>query len=166
MKIIVRDLCANDKSIIFKWISNPKLRKMIGTRGIPSEESHNKWFLNKLLDTENITKIIVCENVPVGLLGTNQIDRFHKNADIYIYIGEEKYKRLGIAFYSIALLKEFLFYELGLHKICARVFSYNEPSLRLFKKCGFTVEGILREHIFVDHQYWNVVLLACLHCED
>lgn len=47
---------------------------------------------------------------------------------------------------------QYLAEKYNLHKITARIFSFNLPSIRLFEKCGFQLEGIQKEHIFQDEE--------------
>lgn len=146
--VILRPLCLTDKELIFNWISDTELRKMTGTRGIPNIQSHNAWFENKLLDQNNELLIIESNNKPVGIIGTNVIDRLNFNAEMYLYIGEKNEKGKGIATIAVNNFVQYLVEKYDLHKITARIFSFNLPSIRLFEKCGFQLEGIQKEHIY------------------
>lgn len=145
--VTFRDLRLSDADLIFKWISNEKLRRMTGTRGIPSVESHQKWFDKKINDKSNITHIIQFEETPIGLIGTNSIDTLNGNCEIYLYIGSDRYKGKKLGYYSLVKFRYELLNERKLHKIVARIFSFNEPSIKLFEKCGFVLEGIQKEQV-------------------
>ena len=147
-EVSIRNLCLEDENMIFQWISNSELRKMIGTRGIPTIESHNKWFQSKLYDCSNETYVILIENVPVGIVGTNIIDVVNRNAEMYIYIGNKEYRGKGVSKIAVDLFISYLVEKYRLHKINARIFSFNMPSLKLFEKCGFELEGIQKEQIY------------------
>lgn len=147
-KVNFRELRLEDKKKIFEWISDSGLRKMTGTRGIPTSQGHDIWFQNKLDDNTNELFIIENDGKSVGIIGTNAIDQLNRNAEIYLYIGERQQKGKGIATESVKIFVHFLTEKYMLHKVIARVFSYNQPSIGLFEKCGFVLEGRLKEQIY------------------
>ena len=54
---------------------------------------------------------------------------------------------------------------LNLQRLELTVFTDNEPALRLYKKCGFEIEGTLRRHSFRAGQYFDVYYMARLKPE-
>ncbi|OYX17264.1 MAG: hypothetical protein B7Z09_06930, partial [Brevundimonas diminuta] len=63
-------------------------------------------------------------------------------------------------FQNLELTLKHLVHELGLRKICSAAIAYNKRSLAYSKKCGYVVEGVLKEHILKGGTYWDEVLLA------
>lgn len=158
--IALRNLIDTDCGLIFSWIRNPELRKMTGTRGEPIQEGHLKWFNAKRNDEKNIIRMITFEGIPVGIIGTNEINEFDHNANIYLYIGDDTYRQKGIAYQAVNKLIRVLEQDYHCHKITASVRSYNEPSIRLFTKCGFLCEGIQKEQIVYDGKYYDRLLFG------
>lgn len=160
--ISFRNLIESDFDIIFSWISDSELRKMTGTRGIPDLDSHNKWFQAKRRDYKNLNYVIVYDEKPVGLIGTNEINFNDKNANIYIYIGDSSYRKRGIGYIAIHNLLSILKEKYQCHKITASIRSYNLPSINLFRKCGFVCEGIQKDQILYEGSYYDLVLYGKL----
>lgn len=158
--IELRELFPNDNDIIFSWISSSELRKMTGTRGVPNRESHMKWFEAKQNDINNIIRMIIYEGVPVGIIGTNEINTTDNNANIYLYIGNQLYRKKGIASNAINQIVEMLVNDYCCHKVTATIRSYNIPSINLFTKCGFICEGIQKEQIMYDGKYYDRLLFG------
>ena len=50
----------------------------------------------------------------------------------------------------------------GARKLSLRVLGGNVAARRLYESCGFIAEGILREEFFLDGQYVDDVLMACM----
>lgn len=146
--VSIRPLSVEDEKLIFEWISDSQLRKMIGTRGTPNFQSHRIWFENKLKDSNNEIRIIENNAQPVGIIGTNEIDRLNQNAEMYLYIGEKREKGKGIATVAVNQFVTYISEKYQLHKITARIFSFNKVSIRLFEKCGFLLEGVQKEHVY------------------
>lgn len=158
--VVLRKLVHDDSNIIYTWICNPELRKMTGTRGIPTPGVHREWFESKIHDEKNIIRMITYEEIPVGIIGTNEINSVDNNANIYLYIGDTTFRKKGIAYNAINQIVELLVNAYTCHKITATIRSYNIPSINLFKKCGFVCEGVQREQVFCDGKYYDRLLFG------
>ena len=49
---------------------------------------------------------------------------------------------------------------LGARKISLRVLGHNETARRLYERCGFVVEGVLKDEFFLDGRYEDDVFMA------
>lgn len=148
--MLLRDLKISDESLVFKWIKNDELRKMIGTRGKPTIDSHKVWFKNKLEMKNNIIRVIEIDSLSIGLIGTNYLDLNNFNAEIYLYIGEIDAKGNGYGTEAVNLFVNYLFENYNLRKVIVRIFSVNYPSIKLFEKCGFIFEGCQKSQVMFD----------------
>lgn len=52
----------------------------------------------------------------------------------------------------------YFFHELRYQKVNAHVYSFNEGSIRLQEQLGFTKEGCLRNMIYTNGKYHDVVI--------
>jgi RimJ/RimL family protein N-acetyltransferase len=50
--------------------------------------------------------------------------------------------------------------ELNLRKIRSRAFAFNERSIAYLKKTGYEVEGVMKQEVFKNGEFHDVVLLA------
>jgi ribosomal protein S18 acetylase RimI-like enzyme len=48
----------------------------------------------------------------------------------------------------------------GAHKLTLRVLSWNTRARRLYEKCGFRTEGVLKDEFFLEGHYVDDVLMA------
>ena len=95
----------------------------------------------------------------VGRCGVTRLDWKNRVAELAIMIGTP-YRGRGYGSEAMALLCDFCFREMNLHKLKVSVFAFNEPAIRCYEKNGFVREGVLKGEIFRDGQYQDVVLLA------
>ena len=51
---------------------------------------------------------------------------------------------------------------LGLHRVELEVYTDNEHAIRLYERCGFEIEGTLRDYVFRDGVYADVHAMARL----
>lgn len=101
----------------------------------------------------------------IGNVTLHQIDWIHRVAEIGILIGDKKSRGKGYAIEAIELITSHAFNKLNLHKLCAGVVKGNEASKRAFEKIGFKVEGILREHFYLNGEYHDCYRMGLLRSE-
>jgi len=68
----------------------------------------------------------------------------------------------GIMSAVVATVCRHAFDTLGLVKITANVFSFNAPSARVLKKCGFEQEGYLRKNVLKDGEFIDSIVFGLL----
>ena len=95
----------------------------------------------------------------VGRCGVTRLDWKNRVAELGIMIGTP-YRGRGYGSEAMALLCDFCFKEMNLHKLKVSVFAFNEAAIRCYEKNGFVREGLCRREIFRDGAYQDVVLLA------
>jgi ribosomal-protein-alanine N-acetyltransferase len=79
------------------------------------------------------------------------LDRSHR-AEIGYWLAKPFWGR-GIMTAVVKAVCRHAFENLGLRKITAQVFSFNDASSRVVEKCGFSQEGYLRQHYLKDGQF-------------
>ena len=62
-------------------------------------------------------------------------------------------------------LYEYAFNVLKMHKVCEEVFEKNRAVNRILDMCGSKREGILRDHVYKDGEFYNVVIRGMLKDE-
>ena len=98
----------------------------------------------------------------VGRCGVTRLDWTNRVGELAIMIGAP-YRGRGYGKEAMALLCDFCFQEMNLHKLKVSVLAFNAPAIRCYEGCGFIREGVLRQEIFRRGQYQDVVLLARLN---
>ena len=97
----------------------------------------------------------------IGTCGFTLIDVQNCRGEFGYVIGPD-FQRKGYAEEAVKALLDFAFNKLELNRMEARVIEGNSPSCSLLKKCGFTLEGIGREEIFVKEKFENVMHFSLL----
>lgn len=93
---------------------------------------------------------------PVGSISTHDCDRRNGTFSYGVDVAEE-HRGHGHATEAIRLILRYYFEELRYHKANVGVHSYNEPSLRLHDRLGFTREGVIREAVYTGGRYYDLV---------
>lgn len=93
----------------------------------------------------------------LGTISLKKINSEFHSAELAIAL-RKKAQGHGIATEAIGLLLKKGFEEMGLHRIYLTVLADNIAAIRLYEKCGFILEGELRDHLFLNGRYvsWRV----------
>jgi RimJ/RimL family protein N-acetyltransferase len=101
----------------------------------------------------------------IGVTSLINIDTKNRNAECIIDIGEKEYWGKGYDSESLKLLLEYAFKELNLHRVSLRVFSFNERAIHIYNKLGFKKEGVLRESLFRNGKWHDIITIGILKRE-
>jgi RimJ/RimL family protein N-acetyltransferase len=102
----------------------------------------------------------------IGHCEINRIDSKNKNARLCrILIADENDRNKGFGAMIIDELLKIGFGELGLHRIDLGVFEFNKSAINCYKKCGFKIEGLLRESFVIDNDFKSVYNMCILRKE-
>lgn len=93
-----------------------------------------------------------------GMVDLADYDPINSRAEVCIgLLG--KYRGQGIATMALSLLCRYSQERLHLHQLYAYVPAWNEESIKLFEKCGFTSAAVLKEWIHANSGYCDVVVM-------
>ena len=101
----------------------------------------------------------------IGHVGLYKIDDLAKKTEYGILIADKDYKGKGVGTACTQCLTNYAFDQLGMHKVTAEVLTENKASYAMFKKCGYIVDGILRDEVFKNGRYYDVYSLSILNTE-
>ena len=98
----------------------------------------------------------------IGFAKLFWVDWTHGNSLIQIGIGDPADWNKGYGSDALSLLIRFAFSELNLFRLTARIPTYNQAALALFRKAGFVEEVCRREAFQRDGKRWDDVHLGLL----
>jgi len=155
-EIKFRLLCEADLEMLRKWRMKPEVTKYLYTNPILTSEDQMKWFLD-LQKKDDIYWIINFRGIAIGYAALRNVSNI--SADPGVFIAETEYRSKGIGKYVIGEVQEYAFTVLGLRKLYGPILSENLNALMTYLKNGWTVEGVLRDHIYKDKLY-DVYMIA------
>ncbi len=166
-KIILRAVEAEDNPMLLSLINDPDTEMMLGGSSWPvSEHEQLKWF-EQLEQSKNTLRCIIALPQNAAALGTvilSDIDQKNGTAHIHIKMAKEG-RGKGYAAEAVNLLVRYAFNELRLHCIYANILAYNDASVRLFEKCGFKRDGVLRARVYKQGKYIDMLAYSRLSDE-
>ena len=140
------------------------LRGMMSGIPFPASEADEQQWLNQQSSYTRGEYQFAVEDFEgdlVGRCGITRVDWKNRLAELAIMIGTP-YRGRGYGTEAMALLTDFCFREMNLHRLKVTVFAFNEPALKCYEANGFVREGLLRQELWRDGAYRDVVILAKL----
>ncbi|MBR1478314.1 MAG: UDP-4-amino-4,6-dideoxy-N-acetyl-beta-L-altrosamine N-acetyltransferase [Lachnospiraceae bacterium] len=163
--IYLREINEADTDSVLKWRNSPDIRTHFIIRDEITKDTHLSWLHNKV-EKGLVYQTIICDinnDKPLGSVYIQNIDRHHKKGEFGIFIGEKDARGKGIGTAATRLILEIAFKELSLHRVYLRLLSSNERALNSYLKAGFVKEGLLKEDVFVDGKYEDVIWMAVIN---
>lgn len=107
------------------------------------------------------------DDVPIGILGLNSVDRSFKTATFWGASGDKSFRNRGYSSVASSKFLALAFRDLGLHAINTWAVEHN-PSVRIIERLGFRFIGRQRQCHYIDgrpHDRLLFDLLASEHRE-
>ena len=167
-RVYLRSITYEDTDLIVKWRNQENVFRYFFYRGVFDKEGHERWIREKI-EKGIVEQFMVClkdSDRPVGCTYLRDIDYDNKKAEYGVFIGEEDVRGNGIGKEILNITVNYAFDSLGLHRVYARVREDNYSSLYSFLHSGFEKEALLRDAVFCDGKYINVVILGRLNDKD
>ncbi len=165
-KIVLRAITDTDTDFLLELINDPETEKMLGGSSFPVSKEEQKKWIGRLEMERNILRCVIAEkeNVEqgVGSVILSDIDMKNGTAQIHIKMAKEKGRGKGYGTDAVGTIVKYAFHELRLNCVYAEVLSYNVPSQKLFLKCGFHQDGVMRSRVYKDGNYTDVISFSCL----
>lgn len=168
-KIVLRALDARDTQFLYDLINDPETEKMLGGSSLPVSLEQQKNWIASQAGRVDVVRCVVAdrENLEEGL-GTvilSDIDRKNGVAQIHIKMERTRGRGKGYGTDALRTIVQYAFKEMRLNCIYAEVLCYNEPSQKLFQKCGFKRDGLLRSRVYKGGEYVDVISYSILKKE-
>lgn len=158
--VVLRAISMKDANLLMELINDAETEKMLGGSSFPvSLEGQEKWISAQTGRIDVLRCIVALKENEEGIGTVILSDIDTKNGVAQVHIKMDKQRGRGKGFGSDALntIVNYAFGEMRLNCIYADVLEYNTVSQKLFEKCGFHRDGVLRSRVFKGGRYINVV---------
>lgn len=167
-KVRLRAYKKEDVEYAWKYINDEEIKRCL-IPGIPypmTLEEEEKWYQEQsaFRDTYNFAIETLEEGKYIGGCGINKVDWKNSVATVGIFIGKDYLSR-GYGTDAMNTLVGFIFNQMNINKVKLNVYSFNERAIKSYKKCGFKLEGTLRQEIFRDGKYYDEYVMGILREE-
>ncbi len=158
--VVLRGIEQDDNQMLLDLINDPETEKMLGGSSWPlTMRDQLNWFSNLSSNDKCLRCVIAIKEDPTKAVGTiilNEIDYKNGTAHIHIKLSANGGRGRGYGTDSINTLTKYAFNELRLNCIYANILTYNEASVKLFEKCGYKRDGVLRSRVYKNGNFYDV----------
>jgi len=163
----------DDFQLLIDWVSDEELLlNWAGTEfRFPLTEEKLQRYIRSANDFENsgtlIYKAVDLETgQTVGHISLTAVNRENRSARITrVLVGNTTERGKGIGEQMTRQLMRIGFNDLKLHRMSLGVFDFNEPAIRCYKKCGFRIDGLLRDINRHGDAFWSMAEMSILENE-
>ncbi|WP_194189854.1 GNAT family N-acetyltransferase [Clostridium chrysemydis] len=96
----------------------------------------------------------------IGICSISNTSVKNRNTEISIVIKDKRLLGKGYEEDALKLLVDMMFREYNINKIKAKVSELDENIIKSFKNVGFKEEGKLREEVYKDFKYHDLILVS------
>lgn len=135
------------------WLNDPDVSRYLETRFALQSLEAVLAFVKKAVESpvDHLFGIFLAtQERHVGNIKVGPVDLQHSRADVSLFIGEKELWGCGLASDAIRCASWFGFKVLGLRKLEAGCYEENIASCKAFQGCGYSIEGILRDHLLLE----------------
>lgn len=162
-RVYLRAFEPDDYKTTIKWRKDDVIWGMLGgTKYFVSEAYEKQWIENTIFNSKDV-KLAVCldeNDKHIGNVYMTNINEINRSCVSHVLIGEKEYWGHGYAREALLLAIDYMFNERNIHRIQANVLVSNVASLKMHEKCGYKLEGTLREAVYKNGKYQDQYVLA------
>ncbi len=166
-QVLVRKYKSTDTEDLYRNIRSKEISRW--TIGLPypypkeTAAKFIRWSQKQCRERKEFHLGIVLKETQkvIGGVGLKRIDYKHQCGEFGFWLGKKHWNQ-GLTSEAARLMLHFGFRQLRLHRIYAHAFDENIGSRRVLEKCGFQLEGIMRQAVIRNkkrHDLYNYGIL-------
>jgi RimJ/RimL family protein N-acetyltransferase len=161
-RVLVRTPRPGDQAVLERLRADPEIDHYMGVdpgTGLLWRQVFLGENSGSLADL--VIAIVGGDETPIGLISLWDRSIPHQAAELSIWIGQG-HRNGGAGTEALRLALRHAFGPMGLHKVYLRVLEYNARAIRTYQKCGFKIEGTLRDEMRVQGRWHNLIYMGAL----
>ena len=169
-RLTLRPLSMADDEDIFEYESDPEVTKYV-TFETGKVIDDARIFITSVLDNYARGSEPAClgivlknENKLIGTIGYLSWSAVHKRVELG-YVLSQPYWNKGYVSEAAKAMVNYLFCNTDLIRIEAKCRVENIRSAHVLEKIGMQYEGILRKHVFIKGEHWDLKIYSILRDE-
>jgi ribosomal-protein-alanine N-acetyltransferase len=168
--VCLRPLAEEDVPLLTWWLFDPDVLHWLHLSEDPTElrteDAVRERFERMQADPFTETwRIDSAEGRPVGQIELVDIHPLQRRAEMHLLVGEKDTWGRGYGLRAVRRLLRHAFEDVRLRRVFAMADEDNARVIRLFERCGFAREGLLRRHRLRHGQPVDMVVMGVLEEE-
>lgn len=169
-RIRLRGAEQSDLEKFIEWINDPEVTRGIALFLPVSSLDEEKWFETVMQKPQEEKPLVIDMKqgddwLVIGNSGFFDFDWIARSAEVGIMIGDKSVWNQGYGTETMRLLLRHAFRTLNLRRVFLRVHSDNLHAVRTYEKVGFVHEGRLRQAVYRDGEFYDLLMMSILRAE-
>lgn len=164
-RVYLRAFEIDDYKTSIHWRRDDTIWSMLGgPKYFVSEAYEKKWIENEIFNSRDV-KLAVClieSNKHIGNVYFTDINQINQSCHSHVLIGEKDCWGKGYAKEALLLGIDYMVNQRNIHRFEAKILESNNASLKMHQKCGFEIEGLLRQSVYKDGQFQNQYITSLI----
>jgi diamine N-acetyltransferase len=166
-RVRLRGAERSDLEKFVEWINDPDVTAGVALFLPMSSVDEEKWFENAMLRPQEEKPLVIDmkDGENWRLIGSSSFFDFDwvaRSAEVGIMIGDKSVWNQGYGTEVMTLLLRHGFGTLNLNRVHLRVYAENKRAIRTYEKAGFVHEGCLRQAVYKNGKYSDVLFMSVL----
>ena len=169
-RVSLRPFRSEDISGMRAWVNDPDTTRFLGgAYALPETwETTDRRLSGILSGDAGGAHFVVADRESGKYLGQCDLmmmERTAQKAEVAMVLCPDAQNQ-GYGREALALLCDYAFRVLNLRRLYLYVAEDNVPAVRCYQAAGFEIEGRLKEHMFADGRYRDVLVMARMREEE
>jgi RimJ/RimL family protein N-acetyltransferase len=144
------------------WFNDPETFRYLGSK-FPQTPTAIRQYVENVKPPNLICKILLKDGPRhVGNISLYNFSAVHRRMELGIVIGAPEARGKGAGHEACSLIIQHALDHLNLHKVTAGTVVENVGMKKVFLDLGFTVEGTLAEHYYLEGRYHDYDVFGLL----
>src|SRR5690554_594872 len=166
-RLLLREYTLDDVDKVVEYCNDPDMSRYMLHIPYPyKREDAINWINShrEYVEKDRLFNYAITDKDTGELLGTVSLshNKENRNGEIGYWIGK-KYWNKGYATEACKAIIQYAFEVKDYHKVYIRHLEENYASKKVIEKCGFLFEGNLKEHIYKNGKFHNILTYGLIN---
>ena len=141
-----------------------EVRRLTGTHRRLTYAQAEEWCATRAGRTDRLDLAILASGDEryLGELSIYAVSPENESAGYRIALSSIEFTGRGLGREATQLVLEYAFEHIGLHRVWLYVYTFNMRAITVYRSCGFSVEGRLRDSLLWEGRRHDALLMAVL----
>ncbi|MDX6275128.1 MAG: hypothetical protein QOJ92_2338 [Frankiales bacterium] len=145
-----------------QMLNDPEARALTGTHRSFTPDEIERWLRSRAAQVDRLDLVAarLSDGAFIGEAVVNEYDADNESASYRIALSGPGVFGQGYGTEMTRLVVDYVFDQVGLHRLSLEVFEHNPRAQRVYEKCGFQVEGRLRQALRWDGRRYDGIVMS------
>lgn len=166
---LLREVEPGDLPQLNIWRNDKEIIDTLGSNFLhiagPIDQQWYEGYLKNRTETVRLAIIHKASGDYIGNVNFTNMHPINRAAEFSIMIGDKRYWSKGIGTQVTRAMLAHGFEDLNLNRIYLKVLKNHRAAIRVYEKAGFALEGCLRESVYKNGEFKDLLSMAILRSE-